>query len=88
MDSPLDGQNLDLTYPCPWTYKVFGRDEDSLRTAIAPIVGELEHTIRFSNRSRSGKYVTLELEVTVPSDERRLGIYRELHEHEAVVYLL
>ena len=40
--TPLDGHELDLTFPCSWTYKVFGRDEAALRAAIAPIVPTLK----------------------------------------------
>lgn len=87
-DSPLDGHELDLTFPCSWTYKVFGRDEAGLRAAIATIVGELAHTIAFSNRSSGGKYVTLAVEVTVPSDEQRLALFQAFGVHEAVVYVL
>jgi len=86
--SPPEEPALDLTYPCPWTYGVIGRDEDALRAAIAEILGELEHTLRVKNHSSGGKYLTLEVEVVVPSNERRLELFRELHEHETVIYVL
>ena len=88
MDSPFDGSELELSYPTSWTYKVFGRDEACVRAAIASVVGGLEHTVRLSNRSRTGKYVSIEVEVTVRSNEERLEIFRRLHDHADVLYVL
>ena len=88
MDSPIEGQELELEFPCRWTYGVVGREEEVLRAAVAEVVGELEHSVRLSRRSSGGKYLSLEVEIVVPSDEVRLDIFRKLHEHEAVVYVL
>jgi len=88
VEPPLDQRNLDLTYPCSWSYTLFGKDEEQLRTAIAPLLVGLDHRIESSRRSRTGKYVSLSLEVTVRSNEERLGLFRQLHELPEVVYLL
>lgn len=86
--SPIEGEKLDLEFPCPWTYTIFGADEELLRAAAAEIVGEAQHTLEFSHESKSGKYRSLHLEVTVTDDEHRLRIFRELHEHADVAYVL
>ncbi len=88
MNVPFDDSELELTFPCTWCYKVFGPDERRMRAAIAAAVGELEHTVELSNRSRTGKYVSIEVAVTVPTNERRLGVFTALHEHEDVLYVL
>jgi len=88
VNPPFDDSELDLSYPGTWAYKVFGRDEKQLRAAIAAVVSELEHTIEISNRSRTGKYVSIGVEVTVRSNAERLSVFRALHDHADVLYVL
>ena len=77
-----------MSYPCVWTYKVFGRDEETMRRAIAVVVGKLAHHVEASNRSRTGKYVSLGVDVTVQTNEERLAIFRALHHHAEIMYVL
>ncbi len=84
---PFGGETLELEYPCPWSYTVIVDQDQAIETVIAPIVGALEHTCKASNESRSGKYRSYQLEVTVPSDEERLRIFRELRAAEPVRYV-
>jgi len=83
----VDGEpNID--YPVEWTYKVVGPDEDDVRAAIAEAVGSAEHSIRPSRRSRSGRFVSLELRVVVDGERQRLAIGQALHGHAAVKFVL
>jgi putative lipoic acid-binding regulatory protein len=86
--TPLEGKKLELDYPCAWTYTVIGEDEAVLREVVVGVVGSLEHTLSFSHASKSGKYRSFELVVTVPSDVERLTIFRLLHEHPDIRYVL
>lgn len=86
--SSLEGKKLDLSFPCPWTYTVFGEDETVLHEVVGGIVGSLEHTLSFSNTSKGGKYRSYELVVVVSSDDERLTIFRRLHEHPDIRYVL
>ncbi len=85
--SSFGGEELDLTFPSTWAYTIIGEDEPQIRDAIAEIVGVYEHTFVFSHQSRAGKYRSYQLEVTVPNDEERLRIFRELHLSGAIVYV-
>lgn len=84
---PLRGQKLELEFPCPWTYTVIGEDEPALQSAVASIVGAHEHTLTYSHTSKAGRYRSYQLVVTIPSDEERLRIFRELHGHDDVRYV-
>ena len=86
--SPIEGERLTLDFPCPWTYTVIGPDPDRLRTAIEGIVGDADHSITPSHESRHGKYLSLHLEVIVRNDEERLAIFRRLHDHADVAFVL
>ncbi len=74
----------DIEYPCAWVYKVIGSDEDSLRNAIATVMGTKEQIITKSNSSSGGKYISLNVEIVVNDDETRLKYYQHLKNHAAV----
>ena len=76
----------EIEYPCQWTYKILGRAEAELRIAVEEIV-QNEYSLEPSNTSKTGKYLSLELVLTVYTDEERLSIGRQLHNHAAVLYV-
>ncbi len=82
------GCKPDIAYPCPWGYKVIGSDVDRLRSAIAEVIQELPHTITPSHSSLTGKYLCLDVEIVVSSEECRLEIYESLRRHPAIKIVL
>jgi hypothetical protein len=89
MAQVFDGDDKpDIDYPVSWSYKVVGSDEERVRVAIVGIVGALEHTLEPSNKSRTGKYVSLALVVVVSDEAQRLRIGQELHLHADVKFVL
>ena len=81
-------QKLELEYPCPWVYKIIGRDQEELRAAIAEIVQARECLVSLSNSSSGGKYLCLDVELVVVSAEDRECQYCAFKEHPAVVMVL
>ncbi len=82
------GRKPEMDYPCPWGYKVIGMDDAGLRSAIAEIVQDIPHSVTPSNRSTSGKYICLNVEILVISEDQRLTIYEGLRRHPAVKIVL
>jgi uncharacterized protein len=82
------GCKPEIVYPCPWGYKVIGSDVDRLRSAIAEVIQELPHTITPSHSSLPGKYLCLDVEIVVSSEECRLEIYESLRRHPAIKIVL
>ena len=82
------GRGPEIDYPCPWGYKVIGTDVGRLRSAIAEVIQERPHTVTPSNRSLTGKYHCLELEIVVTSEACRVEIYEGLCRHPAVKIVL
>ncbi|MFG0330498.1 MAG: YbeD family protein [Phycisphaerales bacterium] len=80
----LHGRQPDIEYPANWSYTVIGSDEPALRRAIASILTDRKHSIRPANTSRTGKYVSLRIDLVVMSERERLGYYEALRSHEAV----
>lgn len=77
-----------IDYPCPWVYKVIGRDLEGLRCAVAEVMQGCEHTVTPSRSSRGGAYHCLNVELTVESEPVRLGHYERLRRHPSVIMVM
>lgn len=75
-----------LEYPCPWTYKVVGSDEEELRRAVKVMLnvcldndsGDRPYELGLSRTSDGGKYVSLNLTLEVRSERERDALYTGL----------
>ncbi|MDX1296133.1 MAG: DUF493 domain-containing protein [Sulfurimonadaceae bacterium] len=81
-------QKLELEYPCDWRYKIIGEERAKLEAAIHSVILEREHNLEHSNASRSGKYVSLNLDLLVQNEEERQFIYEALKAHQDVKMVL
>jgi putative lipoic acid-binding regulatory protein len=77
-----------LDYPCQWLYKVIGTDHEQLRQAIMEIITNIPCEINLSNSSSSGKYLCLNLEITVQNEKERDSIYLNLKAHPNIKIVL
>jgi len=80
MDS-LHGKKPDIKYPCPWGYKVIGLDEQALRAAVHDCLPDIDPQLTVSRTSASGKYVSLNLTVTVTDETHRNAVFAALANH-------
>ncbi len=77
-----------IEYPCQWSYRIIGRDEDLMRCAVAECMKEVKYQLKTSNSSRSGKYVSLNLETVVLNEDVRNRIYVDLKNMTCVKMVL
>jgi putative lipoic acid-binding regulatory protein len=77
-----------ISYPCPWEYRVIGFSEDTLRDAIQRTFLENFHTVRLANRSSNGKYLSMVVEIIVDSDEIRNSWFHTLRSQPEVKMVL
>jgi len=84
----LNDFRLQLDYPCLWTYTVIGSIHDDIRRAIADVIGDADHSLRFSHNSKTGRYLSLRLEMVVYNDAQRVGIYQSLSNQRAIKLVL
>ena len=82
----FEGQTPEIEYPAEWTFKVVGRSVEILEIAVSTHVAR-EYELRASKTSRTGKYVSLELILTVTSDEDRRTLGQLLHDDERVLFV-
>lgn len=81
-------QQPEIAYPCHWQYKLIGEKSDTLKQAVRDIIKESPHSLTPSQSSRTGKYVSYNLEVFVSSEEVRDYYFRELRSHAAIKIVL
>lgn len=79
---------LEIDYPCRWLYKVIGTDPDAMRIAILEIIDAEEVRVEASNTSSTGRFVSLNVEVTVQSEDERTGYYERLRQSAAIRMVL
>ena len=83
-----NGCKPEFSYPCPWVYKVIGRDPEALQCAIAEVMEGSGHTITPSRSSKAGSYHCLNVELIVENESVRLGIYDRLRRHPAIIMVM
>ena len=67
---------------------MIGSDEQSVREAVLEVVDVPDVTMERSNTSSSGKFVSINVEVTVQDHDQRQGLFEALRGHDAVRMVL
>lgn len=81
-------EKLQITYPCAWTYKIIGVDQRAMESAVGEIIQDRPCSIAVSRRSEKGKYLSLNVDVTVESESHRQTLYESLKSHRAIKLIL
>jgi len=79
---------LELTYPCSWSYKLIGYEKKAIQKAIHDVIVEREHDLTHSNKSKGGKYISMNLELVIQNDDERNFIYEALKDHQNIIRVL
>jgi len=77
-----------LEYPCNWCYKVIATEEAALKQAIKDVITEREHTLAPSNKSKTGKYISMNLDLLVHNEDDRTFIFDALKRHQDIKMVL
>ena len=79
---------LELEYPCSWCYKVIASEKKALEQAIRDVLDEREHKLAPSNNSKTGKYISMSLDLLVHNEDDRTFIYEALKKHQNIKMVL
>ena len=79
---------VELEYPCSWSYKLIGLEVTIIKQAIFDVIIEKEHTLKTSNKSKTGKYISMNLDIIVQSEDERNFIYESLKAHQHIKMVL
>lgn len=77
-----------IDYPCVWQYKLIGADRQALQAAVAAQLGDAPYSLSDSRKSGGGKYLSMNLEVSVDDEEQRRSLHLALAGHPAVKMVL
>jgi len=77
-----------LEYPCNWCYKVIASEKKALEEAIHDVIEKREHKLTHSNKSKTGKYTSMNLDLLVHNEEDRTFIYEALKKHQNIKMVL
>lgn len=84
----LEGCKPEIDYPCVWQYKVIGMERKAVQAALSEQLGDAPYSLSESRTSRKGKYISLNLELTVHTEEQRLHLYSTLTAHPSIKLVL
>ncbi|WP_457746079.1 HP0495 family protein [Sulfurimonas sp.] len=88
LNDKLEGKKLELEYPCNWCYKVIASEKEALQNAVKDVIEEREHTLSDSNASKSGKYISMNLDMLVHNEDDRQFIFDALKRHQDIKMVL
>ncbi len=77
-----------IDYPCVWQYKVIGKNQQTLQVAVSEQLGDTPYSLSGSRCSSTKKYCSMNLEVSVESNEQRQALYHALSEHSEIKAVL
>lgn len=88
LNDKLKGKQLELEYPCNWCYKVIASEKEALQKAVQEVIDKREHKLSDSNSSKTGKYVSMNLDMLVHNEDDRQFIYDALKKHQDIKMVL
>lgn len=77
-----------IDYPCTWQYKIIGESKTDITRVVDTAVQYQPYVLTDSNVSSSGRYISMNLELTVENDEQRLALYRIMGADPAIKVIL
>ena len=81
-------EKLELNYPCSWSYKLIGFEKELIIDAICEVILKREYKLTESNKSKSGKYISMNLDLVVYNEDERNFIFQELKAHQHIKMVL
>lgn len=84
----LNKQKVQLDYPCSWKYKIVMLETVNVKYISKDIFGDRVHSVKESNTSKKGKFISYSFELIVHNEDDRKEIYKILGEHKEIKMVL
>ena len=94
-------QKVVIEYPCNWCYKIIASERAALEQAIRDVIDErdqkvngearetsLDYSVSHSNKSKTGKYISMNLDLLVHNEDDRTFIFDALKRHQDIKMVL
>ena len=79
---------IELAYPCTWTYKLIGYEKEAIQKAIHDVILKREHSLEHSNKRKTGKYISMNLDLVIKNEDERTFIFEALKAHQNIKMVL
>ena len=84
----IDGCKPDIHYPCRWQFRLIGEERAAIIEAIQVAVDLSACVITEGNVSSGGRYLSVNLEMTVNDEAERLQLYQQFAANPAIRVVL
>ena len=81
-------EKLELEYPTTWTYKLISLDKALIQKVVHEVIDAREHKLTHSNSSKTGKFVSMNLDLLVHNEDDRNFIFTALKAHQDIKMVL
>ena len=81
-------QKIELKYPLEWSYKLISLDKELIQKVVHEVIAEREHKLSHSNASKTGKFVSMNLDLLVHNEDDRNFIFEALKAHQDIKMVL
>ena len=81
-------EELQLEYPCNWSYRIICEDPDKINEIIVDVINERDFTVQISNKSKTGKYHSFNVELLVHHEDDRQGLFDLFKKHPEIKMVL
>ncbi|KMQ52503.1 hypothetical protein CHISP_0770 [Chitinispirillum alkaliphilum] len=84
----IKNNKQEISYPTEWTYTIIGKDAQAMEKAVNTIIQPGTFSIKKSNSSSKGTYISLNVKLIVFSHDEQERYFRELGNHEEIKFVL
>jgi len=78
----------EIVYPCRWQYRLIGEERMAIIEAVSTVVDITTCSIGEGNVSSTGRYLSVNVEMTVNDEAERLRFYQLFAENQAIRVVL
>lgn len=77
----MDSKKVLVKYPCRWSYRIIGENKDKMLDAVNKVLAPKAFTLSYSNTSKNGKYLSINIELEVKDETERNYYFKLLADH-------
>lgn len=81
-------QKAHIEYPTNWTYKIIARNKEDIESATHKVLRDKKFTLQPSQKSSKGSFLSMDLSLTVQSEEERTNIFHQIYGEEGIKMVL
>ena len=69
-------EKSEIDYPCQWSYRTIGLDVTVMKASVKQLMGDRVYT--YNEKNRKGKFISMELSLTVQTEDEREAVFSGL----------